>query len=146
MHNVIITPFIGLISASIIYLIYRNGGPAAWAFIAAMLIDSPKILILFGVENIDTLLFYSHTTGIFLFPILLVAIDILLIELSLVKFLKPFKNFSKTLRELLMLEDAIERLQKYHAIPRPIRVARLYLVAVITGVVHLVLNFIIGSL
>ncbi|MBI4176682.1 MAG: hypothetical protein HY518_05735 [Candidatus Aenigmarchaeota archaeon] len=138
------TFLIGVFSSLVIYGIYRNAGPALWAYLAAWLPDLPKFGLFFGATNIDTILLVTHTFGVVILPAILIVIDIFMIELRMAKYLAPLAAFSKTLREILMIERVIGRLQRYHAIPRPIRVARLYMISVIVGVMHLAINVIMG--
>ena len=98
--------------------------------------DLPWILLSpFGVTHLENLLLFTHTVGIVLLPLGLVIIDIFLIELNLLKYLEPFNRivYPKSLRIAIKIEKVVERLQKYNAIPRAIRVRRVYLVGVFSG-------------
>jgi len=136
----------GLITVALVYLIYRKRSVSLWGWIASFFPDMPVFwLATLGATNLGTVLLFSHTLGIFVFPIFLVIIDILLIEIAWLKYISwlPYPKYMRTVDKI---ERIIEKLEKYNAIPRPIRVKRVYVVGVIAGIVHLALNILIGAL
>lgn len=140
---------IGGLSASASYAMYRKKSVAFWAFIAALLPDVPSLVLpSFGVTNLDNLLLFTHTVGIFVLPLILVIADIVLIEFSLLRYLAPFNRilYPKSLRLAIRLEKIIERLQHYYALPRPVRIQRLYLVGLLAGTLQLLTYLLFGIL
>jgi hypothetical protein len=136
----------GLITAFLLYIVYRKHSVFIWGFFSGFLPDLPFIFLTpFGVTNLSLLLFFSHTTGVFLFPLILVLIDIILIEFKFIKYLRPIKFIlPKSLKTAIKIEKMIEKLQQYGLVPKPIRVKRVYLAGVIAGVIHLTINIIFG--
>ena len=148
MFDVGITVLAGLISAAIGILIYRRIHIGFWGFLGGIAADWPKYLLAtLGATNLHNVLLVTHTAGIVLFPIILVILDILLLEVSLLRYLKPFYFIlPKQLKAAVRFEKKIEGLQKYNAIPRPIRIGAVYSVGVIGGIIHLAINLAIGAL
>ncbi len=140
--------FLTAVIASVVTLsLNRRAYYILWGFIGSLLVDSPYILALFGVTNLYGLLLFSHTVGIFLFPIILAFFDVLLIELSLLKYLKPIKwILPKYLKNAVIFEAYVERLQKYHTVPRPVRVHTVYIIGVVSGVTNLVVSLALGMI
>ena len=139
---------IGFVAAVIAYVIYRRKTIAVWAYLAAFFPDLP-ILVLkpLGAAGLDNTLLLTHTIGLFVFPIILVIVDILLIELKMISLLKPLGPIlPKNIKKALRIERLIERFQDYGAIPSPIRVSTVYIVGVMAGLIHLVINLLTGTL
>jgi hypothetical protein len=89
---------------------------------------------------------FSHTIGIFIFPLALVLIDILLIELRMVKRIRPISFLlPKGFKSAIKAEMIVEKFQLYGLIPQPIRIRRVYTAGVIAGVVHLLINASFGG-
>ncbi len=143
-----ITVLAGLISAVIGVLLYRRIHIGFWGFLSGIASDWPKYFLgLLGATNLHTVLLVTHTAGIVLFPIILVILDILLLEISLLKYLKPlYFILPKSLKSAVKFEKLVERLQHYNTIPRPVRIGAVYSVGVIGGAIHLVINLAIGAL
>jgi len=148
LFDVGITLFAGIIAAFIGALIYRRIHLAFWGFLAGIASDWPTyILGPLGATNLHGVLWVSHIGGIVLFPIILVVLDILLMEISLIKYLKPFYVIlPKPLKSAVRFERLVERLQHYSTIPRPAKIGAVYAVGVIGGLIHLVINLVIGAL
>ncbi len=143
-----ISLLIGILTGSIALFAFRRYHIGLWAFLAGVALDWPRIFLTpLGTTNIDSLLWITHTIGIFIFPILLVIADILLIEIGLIKHLRPFHNFlPKQLKTAIKVERFIERMQKYNMLPTPEKIQLVYLTGVMAGLIHLLINFLIGSL
>ena len=125
--------------------LHRRYSLALWAYIAAFLPDWPLFLQLAGVQSLDTLFFLSHTAGIFVHPLLLIVLDIFLIEASLLQYLKPVRNvLPKWLKKVLKAEEVLERFQRYHTIPLPERLGRVYMAGLLGGIVHLAVYLAFG--
>lgn len=135
---------IGLISASFAYFLYRRHSVMLWGYTAGVLPDFPHALNFIGVTNTYNLLVITHVFGVFIFTAFLVVLDILLIELSLLRYFSPLKPLLKPLKPLFIAEDIAEKLQKYNAIPRPERLERVYVVAVVAIIIHLSINLMLG--
>ena len=136
----------GLITVVIAYLIYRKPSVSVWGWIASFFPDMPIFwLAVLGATGLGNVMLLTHTVGIFIFPIFLVIIDILLIEIAWLRYVSwlPYPRFMRTVGKF---ESFIEKLEKYNAIPRPVRVQRVYIMGVLAGAVHLVINLFIGSL
>ncbi|MBL7206234.1 MAG: hypothetical protein ISS36_01405 [Candidatus Aenigmarchaeota archaeon] len=148
-----ISIIVGITAAIIAYAIYRKASVSLWAYLAGFLLDLPIfILIPFKVSNLDNLLLFSHTAGIFIWPVILVILDIFLIEAQLLKYIVALLKLihlgisNKSVKRLEKIDGLLERLEEYHIIPAPIRLSRVYIVGVMAGVVHLVINLAIGVL
>ncbi len=134
----------GIITVLIVYFLYRKKGPVVWAWLASFLPDIPVFwLVPLGVTNIGIVLLITHTIGIFIFAALLALLDILLIELSWTRYFPPFPKVMKIIKKIGSWTETLER---YHAVPRPIRVKRVFLVGLLAGAVHLAINLLIGVL
>lgn len=146
LENFLITLFISIAAALIVYIIKRRKTPAIWAYIASWMLDfSQTILAPLGAKNLFYISLLSHTAGIFIFPIILVILDILLIELRLLRYLNPFKRLlPQNFKILIKIEHIVYRFQKYHTIPTPTRVKTVYLVSVFAGIFHLLINIILS--
>ena len=139
---------IGLLASSISIVVFRKKYIGVWAFFGGVAPDWPRIFLTpLGSTNLDTLLWATHTAGIFIFPVLLVLIDIPLMEIEFAKYIKPFNSLlPDTMKKVIRTEKTIEKLQKYKILPKPTRVGLVYLAAVFAGLVHLVANFFMGQL
>ena len=139
---------IGLASSLIVVLIFRRVYIGFWAFLAGISPDWPRIFLSpLGSTNMENLLLVTHTAGIFIFPLLLVLIDIPLMEIGFFKYLKPFNNYlPENLKSVLRTESLVERLQKYKILPRPARIKFVYLAGVFAGLFHILINILMGAL
>lgn len=134
----------GILSIILMYLIYQKFDAGIWGFIASFFPDMPVFfLVPLGVTNIETTLIVSHTVGMFVFPIFLVIIDLLIIEIMWARYIL-WMPYPKSLRLLEKINSIVLHLERYNAIPRPIRLPRVYVVGVLAGGIHLVLNIMIG--
>ena len=136
-----------VITVLIAYAIYRDKAEPLWGWFASFFQDLPALwLIPLGVTNIGNLMIVTHTIGILVFPVFLVMVDIILINLMLLKYFSWFP-FPKSLKNIKKINRIVEILKKYNAIPTPARVERVYMVGIVAGIVHLAINvIIIGSL
>ena len=143
-----ISLLIGLLTGILAWASFRRYHIGLWAFLAGVAPDWPRILLApLGVANLDSLLWITHTVGIFIFPIILVIADILLMEIGLVRYLKPFHNFLPTqIKSAIKIESFLERLQKYNIVPKTEKMQLVYLTGVMAGLIHLLINFFIGQL
>lgn len=132
----------GIVSYALGYLIYRKVSVAFWAYISVFLPSIPVfVLSVLGASNLVLVSWLSHTIGILIYPVIMAIIDILLIEISLLRFVKPFRFLLPgAFRTAIKIEETIETLEEYHAIPRPIRVQRVYIVGIIAGLVNLIFS------
>ncbi|MBU0898626.1 MAG: hypothetical protein ABIH55_03150 [Nanoarchaeota archaeon] len=133
----------GAITAILAYVIYRSKAESLWGWIASFFFDLPVLwLVPLGVTNIGNLMIVTHTAGILVFPIFLVMIDIILINLAILKhfswlpFPKSFSNINK-------INKIVETLKKYNTIPIPVRVERVYVIGALAGIIHLAINVIV---
>lgn len=138
----------GLLTAILAYVLYRKVAVSLWGYISGFLADLPFFLLApLGVTNLYNLLLLSHTTGIFLLPLLTVLLDLVLMGLGYLKPLRPFRPFlPKSLKLALKAEKIVGRLQQYRAVPQPVRVARVYAIGVAAGMIHLGVNLFFGVL
>lgn len=138
----IIFTAMGIVSYALGYLIYRKISVATWAYISAFLPSAPVfVLSLLGASNLILFSWLSHTLGILIYPAVMVIIDILLIEISLLRLVKPFGFIlPASFKAAIKVEGIISTLEKYYAIPRPIRVQRVYIVGVMAGLVNLIFS------
>jgi len=139
---------IGIITGLVSFILFRRYHIGVWAFFAGLAPDWPHIFLTpLGLTNLDKLLWITHTIGIFIFPILLVIADILLIEIGLVRYLKPLHNIlPKSVKSVIKIQSAVSRLQKYRILPSPTKIQLVYLAGVLSGLIHLLINFLIGQL
>lgn len=136
----------GVITIVVLYLLYRKPSVCFWGWIASFLSDIPVFwLSTLGATSLGTVMFITHTAGIFLFPIALVILDIFLIEITWIKYFS-WLPYPRYVRILGKIDRFAETLEKYKAIPKPIRVTRVYFVGVLAGIIHLVVNMIVGFL
>jgi len=137
---------IAIISAVAVYAVHRRFSLSLWAYLAAFFPEWPVFLELFGAENLSTVTLLSHTVGIVIYPIALIVLDVFLIEASLLRYLKPFRDFlPKGIRKVLKAEEVLERFQRYHSIPTPDRLTSVYAVGVFAGIVHFAFYLFFGA-
>jgi|GEM_PF-2421407 hypothetical protein len=153
--HLLVTLLSAAISMVLAYYIYRKSTTSAslWAFIASFLPDWPVFMLVpFGTIVSANLLFFTHTIGIFIQPIMLIILDIFLIEAQILKFIVPvikFLHLGSQNRAIRLAEKSdywLEKLEKYDIVPRPIRLQKVYAIGVLAGVVHLVVNWVAGFL
>jgi len=126
------------------YLIYKRFSVAVWGYISAFIPRIPvTIVTITGGTNLLLFSWLSHTAGILVYPLILAIIDILLLEIALVRVAKPIAfMLPQSLQTAIKVESFLSTLQEYHAVPRPVRVQWVYGAGVIAGIVNLV--FILG--
>ncbi len=130
---------------AVTYILHRRFSLALWAYIAAFLPDWFMALTLLGAENLETTSLFSHTIGIFLYPIALLILDIFLIEASFLRYLKPLREVLPAgLKKAVKAEEVLERFQRYHTIPTAERLGKVYAVGLLGGIVHLAFYLIWG--
>jgi hypothetical protein len=136
---------VAFVSAFITYLLFRKHSVFLWGFLAALMPDLPVfILALLGATNLHSISTINRTVGLFIWPALLIILDILLIELNLFGYFKPlFLILPKSVKTALRFEIIVEKLQNYNAIPRPIRLKRVYVVGFISILIYLVIIYIL---
>jgi len=144
LYHLLVGLSIGFICASFAYYLYRRHSVILWGYLAGTLPDFPHALNFIGVTNTYTLLVITHVFGVFIFTIFLIIVDILLIELNLLKYLSPLRPLLTPLKPLFIAENIAEKLQRYGAIPRPERLKTVYVVTVISTLIHLSVNLILG--
>lgn len=126
------------------FILTRRIHISFWAFFGTFLYEWPKILLLFGVQNLETLMFFNYTAGIVLIPFLLVALNFIFIQLNLflrlrfvLKLIHRKKGLVNTMRIALLASDSIRFLQKHNILPRQEEARRVYLAGVVAGLVRL---------
>ena len=146
--SLLITFLIGLLCGIVSYIVFRKYHLGVWAFLAGIAPDWPRIFLEpLEVKGLENLLLITHTLGIFLFPIILIIVDITLIELGMVTIIKPFTSYlPEKIKSLVKVEDIIEKLRKYGVFPFPTRVGFVYLIGIFGGAVHLGINLLLGTL
>ncbi len=146
--DLFISLLIGFLSAGILVAIFKRTYIGFWAFLGGIAPDWPRIFLTpLGSTNLEGLLWATHTIGLFIFPILLVLVDIPLMEIGFVRYLKPFNSvLPEQIRSIIHTETMLEKLQKYKVLPRPARLKYVYLAAVFAGLLHVAINFFIGQL
>lgn len=139
--HVAISTLGAVITVGIILLLTRKISIAVWGWIASFFPDLPVFwLSPLGATNLGATLLVTHTVGIFLFPLILVIADILLIEaLWLARF-----SWLPLPKNLKTAGKAARTLQKYRTLPKPIRIKYVYLVGVLAGIIHLAINLLVG--
>jgi hypothetical protein len=137
----------GVITCAVTYLIYRRSSAIFWGYIAVWPLEAPTFAaVISGAQNIQHFDLFMHAFGIPVIAALLVIADILLIELSLVGFLKPVASLlPKEARKALSLDAAVKKLQRYHVMPRTDKVERVFAAACVAGIVELVVLFAAGA-
>jgi hypothetical protein len=136
----VVAMFSAVFSYIVVYLVYRKFSVAVWGYVAAYIPRIPVTLIaITGGTNLGLFAWLSHTAGILLYPIILVIADILLLEIALVKIVKPISAFlPKGVQTAVRIESFLSRMQDYHAVPRPVRVQWVYEAGVIAGLINLI--------
>ncbi|MBI4181558.1 MAG: hypothetical protein HY520_01150 [Candidatus Aenigmarchaeota archaeon] len=135
-----------VVTIAIVYALYRSRGVMAWGWIASFLPDAPVFALQpLGASSLDGVMLVSHTLGILLYPVLLSLADILLIEAGWLKYL-TWLPYPKYLHAYARIDRWVQRLEKYHALPHPARLKRVFMAALIAAVVHLGLNLAVGVL
>ncbi len=126
------------------FILTRRVHISFWSFFGTFLYEWPKILLLFGVSNLETLLLFNYTAGVVLIPLLLVALNFIFIQLNLfirmrfiLKLIHRKKGLINTMRIALLASDGIRFLQKHNVLPKQGEAKRVYLAGVIAGLVRL---------
>lgn len=150
MEHVIYSVMTGIIMVFLGYMIYRRPSICFWGWIASFMPDLPVLIqtpLGVPVWNLFWVLVLSHTLGIIVFPIALLIIDVLLIELGLLEYLRPFYYMlPPVFRTAVRIESFIGRLQGYSFMPMPERLKSVFVVGMLAGIVHLVINLFVWSL
>lgn len=150
LEHVLYSVMTGITMVFLSYMIYRRPSICFWGWIAGFMPDLPVLIqtpLGVPVWNLFWALVLSHTLGIIIFPIVLLIIDVLLIELGLIRYLKPFYTLMPpSARTAIRIESFVERLQGYSFIPMPERLKSVFLVGALAGIVHLAINLIVWSL
>jgi len=126
------------------YLIYNRFSVAVWGLVAAFLPRIPVAIVgLTGGTNLLVFAWLSHTVGVILYSLLLVIADILLLEIALIKIVRPISFIMpKGLQTAIKAESMLSRLQEYHAVPRPVRLQWVFGAGMFAGIINLV--FVVG--
>jgi len=126
------------------YLIYKRFSVAVWGLVAAFLPRIPVAIVgLTGGTNLLMFAWLSHTVGVLLYSLFLVIADILLLEIALIKIVRPISFIlPKGLQTAIKAESMLSRLQDYHAVPRPVRLQWVFGAGIFAGMINLV--FVIG--
>ena len=140
--TVLILIAMAVVSFGLGYLVYRKVSVAFWAYVSVFLPSAPAfVLSLFGAKNLELVSWLSHTAGVVVFPAMMVVLDVLLIETSLLRFLRPFSGLlPRNIRIMIRIEEALRTLEKHYLMPRPERVQRVYAVGVIAGLVNMIFS------
>jgi len=115
-----------------------------WSFFGTFLYEWPKVLLLFGVQNIGTLLLFNYTVGVAIIPFSLVLLNFVFLQLNMfvkMKFLFRLihrkRGLFNTMKLAIVANDAIRSLQKYNILPRRDETRKVYLAGVVAGLVRL---------
>jgi len=150
LEHVLYSLITGIIMVFLGYMIYRRPSICFWAWIAGFMPDLPVLIqtpLGVPVWNLFWVLVLSHTIGIIVFPLILLIIDVLLIEIGLIRYLRPFYlMLPGSFRTAVRFESGIERLQRYSLIPMPERLKSVFVVGMLAGIVHLIINLAVWSL
>lgn len=138
--------FSAIFSFIITYFIYKRFAVAVWGYIGAFLPRIPVTLVaLAGGTNLLVFAWVSHVLGILLYPMLLAVADILLLEIALIRVARPVAfMLPKGLQTAIKIESFIDRMQDYHAVPRPVRVQWVYGAGAIAGMVNMIFAVVFG--
>lgn len=140
----------GIIMIFLGFMIYKRPSICAWGFIAGFIPDLPVLIqtpLGVPVFSLFWVLVLSHTLGIIIFPLILLIIDVVLIEIGLIRYLKPlYLILPDSFKTAIKVESAIERLQGYSLMPMPERLKSVFVVGVLAGIVHLIINLVVWSL
>lgn len=136
--------FSAIFSLIVTYAVYRQFVIAVWGYIAAFIPRIPVTLVaLTGGTNLLGFAWLSHTAGILIYPVFLTIADILLLEIALIRIVRPISfALPKSVQTAIKMEAFLDRLQDYHAVPRPVRIQAVYGAGVIAGVINLI--FVVG--
>ncbi len=150
MEHLLYSVITGIIMVFLGYMMYRRPSIALWGWMAGFMPDLPVLIqtpLGVPVWNLFWVMVLSHTLGIIVFTTVLLIIDVLLIEIGLIRYLKPLYLFLPgPLRTAVRLENLIERLQGYSLIPMPERLKSVFVVGMLAGIVHLIINLTVWSL
>ncbi|MFH1445347.1 MAG: hypothetical protein ABIF08_02600 [Nanoarchaeota archaeon] len=147
LFHTVISIVSGLLTVLVTYTIYKNKSVPLWGWMASFFPDIPMLWFApLGVTNLENLMLVTHTVGVLIFPIFLVIIDVVLINLALLKHFTWLPH-PASLKNVEKVNYIVERLKRYNAIPKPVRIERVYVAGVLAGIIHLAINIIIiGSL
>jgi hypothetical protein len=131
----------------LMYAAYRRTKAAFWGYVSVWLLEIPMFLVVItGAQTLAGFDIFMHTFGIVIMAGLLVIIDILLIEISLLGFLKPFSAFlPNKIRKSLGIYSLTKNLQKHYLIPRPERVEVVFIAGILGGIISSTLLLVAGA-
>lgn len=132
--------FSALFSFVLCFVIYKRFSVAVWGYVAAYIPRIPVVIVAAtGGTNLLLFAWLNHTLGILVYPVILAIIDVLLLEIAFIRVVKPIAfMLPKDLQTVIKIESFLNRLQEYHAIPKPVRVKWVYEAGVIAGIVNLI--------
>ena len=144
--EIIVVLFSAIFSYIAAYVVYKRFSVAVWAYLAAFIPRIPiNIVKMTGGENLLGFAWLSHTAGIVVYPALLAIVDILLLEIALIKVVKPIAfALPKGLQTAIRIEGFLDKMQSYHAVPRPVRVQWVFGAGVIAGLINLIFVMMFG--
>lgn len=137
--EILVLMFSAVFSFIVCYLVYKRFSVAVWGYVATYIHRVPvAIVAITGGTNLSLFALLNHTLGILIYPVILAVIDILLLEIAFIRFIKPISFIlPKGLQTVIKIESFLSVLQEYHAIPRPERVKWVYGAGVIAGIINL---------
>ena len=129
---------------TVTFILTRRIHISFWSFFGTFLYEWPKILLLFGVQNIGSLILFNYTVGVAIIPFFLVALNFIFLQLNMfvkMKFLFRIihrkRGLFNTMKIALVANDAIRSLQKYNILPKRDEARKVYLAGVVAGLVRL---------
>ena len=127
-----------VVASGLSYLIFKSKEAMIWAYVSAFI---PRafvvILVLLQATNLTIFTWFSHTAGIFIYPMLLTMGNILLIEVSLVKKVKRKSSIPISEKQAVRIENFLSRLQEKKLLPKAVTIKQVYLSGVLAGIVNL---------
>jgi len=126
------------------FILTRRIHISFWSFFGTFIYEWPKLLLLFGVQNIGTLLLFNYTIGIIIIPFFLVALNFVFLQLNIfirIKFVLRLVNRNNspfnTMKIAMLATDVIKSLQKHNILPKHDETERVYMAGVLAGLVRL---------
>jgi hypothetical protein len=136
----------GVLACAATYAAYRRPNALLWGYLSVWILEIPAwAAMATAAQNLQHFDLFMHAFGIPVVACLLVIADILLIELSLVGFLRPVSFLlPKSISRLVGIERCVRRLQKYHIIPHTVRVEVVFGAAILGGIIELAVFLVAG--
>lgn len=136
-----------IVTYCVAYARYRKTSAAFWGYISVWCLEiSIFLLVITGAKNIAGFDLFIHTLGVPVLAVLLLIADVLLIELTLIGFLKPLRfMLPKRFSSAVKIYDTIKSLQKYHAIPEPERLKTVFVVSILGGFIAFIALLLAGA-